>query len=206
MLWIGSVRLFPPLLTGHVATEHGERGYDDVTGQVAGRREDMLDAAQKAVRWATPSILRPIESATAGAFLKPWASLVVRFGDVEAAITFNTDDSWQPEPRAGAAVRDLDSALAPWLRLRLDAAERRLRAHAADVWSVRTAWELAELHLVLGERQRAEEAAQRSVELIGIAGAAGADAASGRRLVAALEEFRCLAAAEALRAVLDHLS
>ncbi len=206
MLWAGSIRLYLPLLTGHVATERGERGYDDVTGQVAGRREDMLDAAQKAVRWATPSILRPIESATVGALLKPWASLVVRFGGIEAAVTFNTDDSWQPEPRAGTVVRNLDPALAPWLRLRIEAAERTLRAHAADVRSVRTAWELAELHLVLGERQRAQESAQRSVELIRSSGVAGAEAAAGRRLVAELEEFRCFAAAEALRAALDRVS
>jgi hypothetical protein len=203
VLWTGSIRLYPPLVTGHVATERGERGYDDVTGQVAGRREDLLDAAQKAVRWATPSILRPIESVTAGAFLKPWASLVVRFGGVEAGVTFNSDDSWQPEPRTGPTVRNLDRELAPWLRHRLDAAERTLRAHAPDARSVRTAWELAELHLVLGEREQAQESAQRGVELIRTAGSAGADVAAGRRLVAALEEFRCTAAAAALRAALD---
>jgi hypothetical protein len=203
--WAGSIRLYPPLLTGHVATERGEHGHDDVTGQVAGRREDVLDTAQKVARRLTLPIFRPLESATAGAFLKPWASLVVRFGGHEAAVTFNTDDSWQPETRAatGATVTDLDPALAPWLRVRLEAADRTLRAHAVDVQSVRTAWEQAELHLVFGERQQAGEAVLRSVDLIRRSGAAGADPAAGHRLAAALEEFGCPAEAEELRSVLD---
>jgi hypothetical protein len=73
----------------------------------------------------------------------------------------------------------------------MDNAERNLRAHGKAIASVATAWDLARLHLVFGERNIAAKLTIRIVELLESSGLRPEDPAVGYRLIDQLNELGC---------------
>lgn len=194
------IRLLPPLVDGDLATERGDRGRE-VRGKVVGRRADVVDTVNAAIDWAVLPMFRGVSRAVAGAAgVTPWAAVTLRFGRMHAAFNL-VAGGWQPVP-SGLRVAHVDPALAPWLRSHLDGVGRTLDAHASSVASVKTAWELARLHLVLREVAQAAEAVRRGLEIIESTGARVPDPAAGWLLADQCDEFDLRDVAAALRAAL----
>jgi hypothetical protein len=200
-LWQGTVWLSPPILGGWLRTYDGAPTHE-VRGWVVGRRVSLFENVDRVVvemgdrlmtnaPWLVRKVTEKAREGFADNVLVPWARASLGFDTQRAEIGF-VAETWKPR----TTVVDLDPRLTPWLRDYLADAERRVEAHAHEIVSVSTAWEVARLHLVLSEAPQSAEAVRRGIELLRESGLTPDDRRAGERLAAVLpaaSELRDLA-------------
>ena len=182
--WFGEIVLRPPAVSGWISTERGET-YHDVSGWVHGR------AAAGALETAVRLVARePPTRAFLGLDLGGWTVRLRIFPDRVSGVP-------------GQRRSRLDGRARRWLLPFLDDAARRLAVLRLDpagggAAGVDALWELARLHLVLGDPDAAAAAAVRSAGLLGRKGTGDADPGAGRELGRLLRVFGRAEAAAAL--------